>query len=167
MKLIIIWVGLVIALSATSSPMNSKDFVPSPEDIQCLAMNMYFEARGEGTKGKLAVATVTLNRAAHPAFPSSICEVVYQKTKIKTKTICQFSWYCDKSLSLRENSKQYKVSVELAIRVFVEGLHIKELKNALYFHNATVVPNWKLVKVATIGNHTFYSNTKKPLSPPN
>lgn len=165
MKTLVPLIGVWFAITATSATPTSESYVPTNQDIECLAMNMYFEARGEGTTGKLAVATVTLNRAAHPKFPNSICEVVYQKTKVKEKTVCQFSWYCNPAARLNTSSKQYKASIVLAIRLFTENLHITELKDALYFHNEQVSPNWNLPKVATIGNHTFYSAKPARRSP--
>ena len=46
--------------------------------ITCLAMNMYHEARGQGTAGQLAVTAVVLNRVNDKRFPNTICEVVHQ-----------------------------------------------------------------------------------------
>ena len=80
----------------------------SDDQIECLAKNMYFEARGQGTAGVLAVSFVVLNRVNDHRFPNTICEVVYQaitrpswKNKNKRypiKNRCQFSWYCDGNL---------------------------------------------------------------------
>ena len=72
---------------------------------ECLAMNMYHEARNQGTAGVLAVTAVVLNRVHDDRFPDTICEVVEQgptRSSWKDPTIrypiknrCQFSWYCD------------------------------------------------------------------------
>ena len=61
-------------------------------EVDCLAENIYHEARTEGTKGQQAVALVTMNRLNNDKFPKKICEVVKQKTN----GTCQFSWYCNK-----------------------------------------------------------------------
>ena len=50
--------------------------VEANSDIHCLAENIYFEARGESTAGKMAVALVTLNRVMDERFPDTICGVV-------------------------------------------------------------------------------------------
>ena len=60
------------------------------KEVKCLAENIYFESAYEPDQGKIAVAFVTLNRTRHKDFPSSVCEVVTQKTK----NTCQFSWFC-------------------------------------------------------------------------
>ncbi|MBF0307485.1 MAG: cell wall hydrolase, partial [Alphaproteobacteria bacterium] len=63
-----------------------------PAEVECLALNIYFEGRGEPTEGRVAVAQVTLNRVAHPDWPKTVCGVVRQGGPMAP---CQFSWYCD------------------------------------------------------------------------
>jgi spore germination cell wall hydrolase CwlJ-like protein len=101
-------------------------------ELLCLAKNIYYEARGEPTRGKIAVAQVTLNRVTHRTeFQSSICQVVYAKH--------QFSW-------------------TMAAHREPRGPALPNFK-ALYFHNLTVQPHWNKTKelVARIGNHIFYA----------
>ena len=63
--------------------------------LDCLAQAVYYEARGESPAGQAAVAQVVLNRVRHPAFPKSICSVVYQGAQAGHG--CQFSFACDGS----------------------------------------------------------------------
>ena len=75
------------------------------EEISCMADNIYFEARNQGTAGWSAVASVTLNRVQDKRFPNTVCEVVKQGPTRESwkqngefyplKHRCQFSWYCD------------------------------------------------------------------------
>ena len=75
------------------------------EHVKCLALNMYHEARDQGTAGKLAVSAVVINRVSDSRFPNTICEVIKQGPTRKSwrdpsvsypiKNRCQFSWYCD------------------------------------------------------------------------
>ena len=65
------------------------------KDLECLALNIYREAGHEPFEGKVAVAQVTLNRVVDSRFPNTVCDVVYEKTAVYSKVICQFSWYCD------------------------------------------------------------------------
>ncbi|MEL6751247.1 MAG: cell wall hydrolase, partial [Pseudomonadota bacterium] len=60
---------------------------------RCLANGIYFEARGESVQGQKAVAQVILNRVKNPAYPNSICGVVYQNKHMRNA--CQFSFACD------------------------------------------------------------------------
>ena len=48
------------------------------DELDCLAKNIYFEARGESLTGKIAVANVTMNRVEHHKYPSTVCGVVTQ-----------------------------------------------------------------------------------------
>lgn len=107
-----------------------------------MALNIYHEARGESTKGMLAVAHVTMNRVMSPKFPSTVCEVVFQPG--------QFSWTM-RSTYKKTIPEQFYV---LAERVIIG--QVNDLTNgALFFHNTTIPVKQKRVK-ARIGNHIFY-----------
>ena len=127
------------------------------KNLSCLALNIYREAGHEPFEGKVAVAQVTLNRTKHPQFPSTVCEVVYQKDSIMGKIVCQFSWYCDSAHRLRPVNKQaYDESYRVAKMVLLEDFQLESVKNALYYHADYVNPNWKKKKVTKIGAHIFY-----------
>ena len=122
------------------------------QEIECLAQNLYYEARGESTKGQIAVGMVTMNRVKSPGYPDTVCGVVTQKHK---KT-CQFSWVCNKKLP-RIKEDIYENTKELAHKIY-HG-EVKDItRGATHFHNHTVVPIWAQTKRMTvqIGNHFFY-----------
>lgn len=127
------------------------------KQLDCLARNIYHEAGYEPFEGKVAVAQVTINRAESGAFPSDICQVVYQKNIVYEKVLCQFSWYCE-SASLKKpmNGPIYTESMEVAKKVLLEGFRLPSVKDALYFHGDYINPGWKREKVAKIGRHIFY-----------
>ncbi len=125
--------------------------------LECLAMNIYREAGHENFEGKVAVAQVTMNRASHPAFPKDVCGVVYQKSVVMDKVICQFSWYCDAAHKARPvNQSAYNESMAVAKKVLLEGFRLDVMKEALYYHANYVNPRWPLEKIGSIGNHIFY-----------
>lgn len=127
------------------------------KQLDCLAKNIYHEAKGEPFEGKVAVAQVTINRAASGQFPSDICKVVYQKNFVYDKVLCQFSWYCNQATVAKpKNTAAYKESQIVARQVLLEEFRLPSLKNALYFHATHINPGWKREKVATIGGHVFY-----------
>lgn len=137
-------------------------FTPAVQkQVRCLAQNIYFESAYEPDKGKIAVAFVTLNRTKHNQFPSSICEVVTQKTN----STCQFSWFCqerEKATFLTGAPKDdgtYQHILQLASFVYANQEHIKDPTNgAIYYHADYVNPQWKNVKHSTtIGRHIFYT----------
>ena len=130
--------------------------------LDCLAMNIYREAGYENFEGKVAVAQVTLNRVAHPSFPKDVCGVIYQKTPVMDKVVCQFSWYCDSATKTRPvNQAAYKESYEVAKKVLLEGFQLSVLKDALYYHADYVNPRWNLDKIGKIGQHIFYKPKEK------
>ena len=130
--------------------------------LDCLAMNIYREAGHESFEGKVAVAQVTMNRVAHPSFPKDVCGVIYQKTPIMDKVVCQFSWYCDSATKSRPvNRAAYDESYEVAKKVLLEGFQLSVLKEALYYHADYVNPRWNLEKIGKIGQHIFYKPKDK------
>lgn len=116
-------------------------------EVQCLAQNVYHEARGEIWQGQLAVALVTINRTRSNKFPNTICKVVYQPG--------QFSWTTQPHLRVLDYTAwQHALLVaSIAISLAEDFTHSFP---ALYFHNHTVKPRWQYRRLATIGNHTFY-----------
>ena len=125
--------------------------------LECLAMNIYREAGHENFEGKVAVAQVTMNRASHPSFPKDVCGVVYQKSVVIDRVICQFSWYCDTAHKARPvNPAAYNESMAVAKKVLLEGFRLDVMKEALYYHANYVNPRWNLEKIGSIGNHIFY-----------
>ena len=124
--------------------------------LDCLAINIYREAGHEPFEGKVGVAQVTLNRAAHPDFPKDICAVVYQKNNWSGRIVCQFSWYCDSTHRNRPIGSVYEESYEVAKRVLLEGFRLPSLTDALFYHADYVNPQWRLDRIQQIGTHIFY-----------
>ena len=140
-----------------TNPYNSTPITMEERDRQltCLAKNIYHEAASEPFEGKVAVAQVTLNRAASGKFPPDICDVIYQKNVFYGKVICQFSWYCESGPKVRSNT-MYKESMEVAKKVLLENFRLPSLHKAMYYHADYVNPNWNLPKISQIGRHIFY-----------
>ncbi|MGB0681625.1 MAG: cell wall hydrolase [Magnetovibrionaceae bacterium] len=128
--------------------------------LQCLAMNIYWEARSEPDLGQVAVAAVTLNRANHKAFPNDVCGVV-QQGGAERRHLCQFSWWCDGKSDLPREDKAWDESMELARHV-LDGELDDPTDGAMWYHADYVKPAWsrKKVRVAKIGRHIFYRALK-------
>ena len=142
------------AADAQISPMTAE---VRDRQLDCLAKNIYHEAKGEPFEGKVAVAQVTINRSTSGQFPSDICKVVYQKNVVYDKVLCQFSWYCEQATVAKpKNTAAYKECQIVARQVLLEEFRLPSLNKALYFHATHINPGWKKEKVATIGNHVFY-----------
>lgn len=129
-----------------------------PEDVHCLAQNIYFEARSEPLEGKLAVAHVVLNRAADHRFPDEVCDVVKQGGESRRHR-CQFSWWCDGRSDHPHEEEAWLESVVLAILVRTRQIE-DPTGGALWYHATYVRPSWamRLHPVALIGTHVFYGD---------
>lgn len=123
--------------------------------LQCLSQAIYYEAARESEEGQRAVAQVVLNRARHPAYPASICGVVYQGAERPTG--CQFSFTCDGALAHAPMRSYWDRARRLADEA-LKGYVVASVGNATHYHANYVLPYWAptLVKNAVIGAHIFY-----------
>ena len=123
--------------------------------LECLTSAIYYEAGQEIPDGQRAVAQVVLNRARHPAFPSSICGVVYEGSTRATG--CQFTFTCDGSLYRGADAAGWRRAYKVA-EAAISGSVYKPVGNATHYHANYVVPYWAstLAKNAVIGAHIFY-----------
>lgn len=128
----------------------------SPAEQQCLASGVYFEARGESVRGQAAVAQVILNRVRNPAYPKSICDVVYQNEDWRNR--CQFSFACDNIKDRIRSQEHWKTAREVAMAVTAGKIWLPEVGSATHYHAVYVKPSWAktMKKVGRIGLHVFY-----------
>jgi spore germination cell wall hydrolase CwlJ-like protein len=164
--LVTVLINVVFSLKYDSSkslkPSNTITVSELKKELDCMALNIYREAGHEPIEGRIAVAQVTMNRVAHPDFPNTVCEVVYQKSVVYSKVICQFSWYCDSVHRARPiNHAVYQESYEVAKKVMLEGFRLQSLEPALYYHADYVNPRWRLERIEQIGAHIFYKKKGK------
>ena len=154
---------LVLLLSALiwAGPASARNALL--DEIECLALNIYFEARGEPDLGKRAVGHVVLNRVADERFPGSVCAVVRQGGE-ERKLRCQFTWWCDGRSDRPEDLAAWRSSMKLARSVFW-GFSEDPTAGALWYHATYVKPVWRtrLTKSARIGDHLFYAGGPTPI----
>ena len=124
--------------------------------LECLALNIYWEARSEPLEGQVSVAAVTLNRVADGRFPNGVCAVVRQGGQ-KRLNSCQFSWWCDGKSDIPEEAEAWQTSKALARRALFGEL-ADPTAGALWYHANYVSPSWtsRMVQTAWIGRHIFY-----------
>lgn len=127
-------------------------------DIECMALNIYHEARGEPIAGQYAVAEVTLNRTHSRRFPSSVCEVVYQKhwSSRRKEVVYAFSW-TGLSVTTNFHSAAWRQAKEIA-RTVLTHQRKPTMQGALFYHSIDVKPEWARhhKRLAVIGRHIFY-----------
>ncbi len=143
------------AAAAKPYPLQRSDALREARDLDCLTRAVYYEARGETPSGQAAVAQVVLNRVRHPAFPKTVCAVVFQRTQ--GGRACQFSFACDGSQNRRRDSAAWHRAERVAARA-LDGAVMTSIGNATHFHATHVAPQWgsSLLQVAQIGLHVFY-----------
>jgi spore germination cell wall hydrolase CwlJ-like protein len=149
------------ALPFASGPLHAASaFAISGSDLDqrrallCMTQAVYYEAGFEPLEGRRAVAQVVLNRMRHPAFPKSICGVVYQGAG---SGVCQFTFVCDGAL-YRAPARDAWLQAEAIARAALAGYVETRVGEATHYHADYVAPRWApmLSKVAQIGQHIFY-----------
>ena len=143
----------------------------SKEEVECLALNVYHEARNESLSGKIAVILVTMNRVADERFPGSICKVVRQgkhyfnkklKKRFPVKDMCQFSWYCDGLTDDPKNKRAWAYSQALVEYFLKRSMSFIDFtEGATHYHAGYIaLPRWAknkdFIKTVTIDTHLFY-----------
>jgi N-acetylmuramoyl-L-alanine amidase len=147
--------GLVVgALTAAASAVfNQRDAQRlaarefHARNVECLALNVYYEARGESLAGQYAVAEVTMNRKASFGYPKTVCDVVYQKGA--------FSWTAEKVYA--PGGSEWRRAVNVAEEVYYQR-RPPALPGVLHYHATYTRPAWakERERVARIGRHVFY-----------
>ncbi|PSM15978.1 MULTISPECIES: cell wall hydrolase [unclassified Nitratireductor] len=135
---------------------------PLPESVfstaeqKCLATAIYFEARGEEVRGQAAVAQVILNRVRNPAYPASVCDVVYQNDSWINK--CQFSFACDGIPDVIADRRAYRLAKDVAMAVTGGKIFLPEVASSTHYNATYVSPRWarSMERMTQIGSHIFY-----------
>jgi len=137
-----------------ASPVPVSTFLPAQQ--KCLAEAVYFEARSESLKGQVAVAQVVLNRVRNPAYPDTVCGVVYQNVKWYNR--CQFSFACDGKRHRVTERRYWRIAQDVARAASAGQIWLAEIGSSTHYHAVYVRPRWAhmMDKMQKIGQHIFY-----------
>ena len=144
--------------------------VVSKDELVCLALNDYWEARSEVISGRLAVGRVVLNRAMDSRFPANLCDVIKQSKIASTngKLVCQFSWVCEGKTEVAD-SKEWRDSIKIAVALTQKDASLPDpTGGALWYHADFTRPTWAAGFESTtiIGTHVFYREPDGPRAAP-
>ncbi|MEO5773019.1 MAG: cell wall hydrolase [Sphingomicrobium sp.] len=151
-------INAALPFSATpiqaARPFAVADTLDHQRALLCLTQAVYYEAGFEPPAGRRAVAQVVLNRMRHPAFPKSVCGVVYQGAR---SPVCQFSFVCDGSLNRAPAPVAWNDARRVA-EAALEGYVEPSVGSATHYHADYVAPRWApmLTKITKLGAHIFY-----------
>ncbi len=123
---------------------------PLSDEANCMAVAVYFEARGESLEGQMAVADVIINRAASGRYPASWCGVVKQPA--------QFSFVRNGQFPAIDTSSDAWAKAQGVTRLAIANVMPALPTDVLWYHADYVAPNWRhsLREVEQIGAHIFY-----------
>jgi spore germination cell wall hydrolase CwlJ-like protein len=130
--------------------------VHNAKQQKCLAEGIYFEARSESEDGQAAVAQVILNRVRNPAYPDTICGVVYQNKNMHGA--CQFSFACDGIADRVRSKRAWRAAQRIAEDVTDGKIWLDDVGDSTHYHANYVRPRWgkHMIKADRIGAHIFY-----------
>jgi spore germination cell wall hydrolase CwlJ-like protein len=141
-------------LASRPFDLSNSDPLDRRRALLCMTQAVYYEAGFEPLDGRRAVAQVVINRMRHPAFPKSVCGVVYQGSR---DPVCQFSFVCDGSLYRRPALGAWKEAERIAAAA-LDGYVDQSVGAATHYHADYVAPYWapRLAKIVKVGAHIFY-----------
>lgn len=134
----------------------SRDAAVFDRSLQCLTEAIYYEARSETEAGQRAVAQVVLNRVRHPAYPNTVCGVVYQGSHRTTG--CQFSFTCTGVMGPINEQAAWQRARQIATAA-LRGQVYRPVGLAVNYHTTAINPYWasSLRTQTTVGAHIFYT----------
>lgn len=147
----------IVALIVTANIAHADiTHINKTQQIACMAMNIYFEARGESINAQVAVAQTVMNRVASSRWPNSICRVIFEGGERLYR--CQFSWFCDGKSDSPKDLSAFTKAVLLSERVIAGKWRSDLSHGATCYHNKDVSPSWAKAfpRVAQLGRHIFY-----------
>lgn len=151
---ILLW--LIGSLAALSFLIDSNRV--ERRELTCLALNVYYEARGEPLEGMYAVAEVTMNRVASHRYPRTVCEVVYDRKwdRLRKRYVSAFSW-TEFDIVPHPEGSQWRLAREAAETVYFRR-RPPALAGALHYHASYIMPSWAKEQqpITRIGSHIFY-----------
>lgn len=147
-------------------PVIQHDRIFSDEEKECMAKNIYFEAKNQSLKGQVAVALVTLNRVRSSQYPNTVCDVVWQQRPHPTRghIVAQFSWTWDGKPDSPSELDAYQKAVNIANAVLHPESSIFDFTHGSdHYHADYVNPSWaedeRMYRVVQIETHIFYRDT--------
>jgi spore germination cell wall hydrolase CwlJ-like protein len=155
---------IAASLFFVASPASAQNFELEKlfPQVQCMALNIYYEARGSNLADQAAVADVVLNRVQDTRYPNTICEVVKQGIQDSNgnmrRNMCQFSWYCDGKHDRPQDQDRWVEAQGIAWNMVEENKFRGITEGSTHYHATYVEPRWAktLQLVGRIGAHIFY-----------
>lgn len=158
-----LFVSTAFADTFVEGPIIGNPMIANNPEEECLALNVYYEARSDNLAGKYAVADVVLNRVKDTRYPNTICDVVYQGRLGTTggeilRDQCQFSWYCDGKADNPADEDSWQQAQMVAYNIINYRKFRGITEGATHYHATYVSPTWAptLEFVGTIGLHLYY-----------
>ncbi len=142
--------GSITYVQAKEQQLKLLDEVGQKQHL-CLAMNIYYEARGSSMADQVATADVVLNRVQDTRYPNTICEVIQQGPTVESwktgddvpvRNKCQFSWWCDGKADNPQDKDEWINAQMLAYYIIEEGKFRGITEGATHYHATYVQPRW-------------------------
>ena len=155
-------IGIVTSMGATYSQASEPFTHETARELECVALNIYYETRGVSLADAMAVSDVVLNRVLSTKYPNTMCEVVKQGYKNSDGSMkrnkCQFSWYCDGKSDVPKDITSWERSRKYARDFYVHGAYVGITEGSTHYHGNYTTPYWapSFDRVTRIGSHIFY-----------
>jgi spore germination cell wall hydrolase CwlJ-like protein len=140
-----------------AATVKNEMFEMQEAELECLALNIYFETHAASLIDAMSVSDVVLNRVNSKRYPDTVCDVVHDGYK-KGKKTCQFSWYCDGKTDVPMDNDSWEKSRKHARDIYVHSAYRGVTEGATHYHAHYMRAYWapSLNRIARMGQHIFY-----------
>jgi len=168
---------IVVGLAGTNPSIHYNSTTDTHEELYCLSLNAYHEARGVNMDEMIAVSQVVLNRVDRSRYSSTVCEVITEgptreswrtsqdvalpdeyRVYFPTRNKCQFTWYCDGKSDVVRSMRGWEDAIIAAYLVY-NGYGEDRVDGALFYyaHNQIPMPKWarNMTVTAVLKGHTY------------
>ena len=167
----VLTIALAISIAIGSSSLLAKNNIDLASEeynrqiaaeVECLALNIYFETHAVSLADAVAVSDVVLNRVKSSNYPNTVCKVVkqgyYDSNGNPIRHKCQFSWWCDGKSDNPKNYEAWERSLAVAREIYLTDSFIGITEGSTHYHANYVTPEWsnQFTRVTRIGSHIFY-----------
>lgn len=152
--------GAVYMIGTT--PVSKEAYSSHKASVGCLAEALFYESRGESSRGNKLIAQVVINRTKSPQFPDTVCKVIKQKIKGRY----QYSYHHlpnTRKHLLKKNQVTYNKMYRIADEVLTDNFEKRKIPTKAQYYKVCDVESEFFDRLKYLGredNHCFFTVNK-------
>lgn len=114
------------------------------DELLCLSLNLYHEARGSSQDDQEGTISVVFNRVINVNWPNNVCDVIWERSWVSylDRTIAQFTWTLDGRGDHPRDRTAWRSAQQVAYKNYTDPARIDKTNGATHYHALTISPKW-------------------------